>query len=80
LGGRIGEEAAGVEPGHGGRPAERAVGGDEAAAGPMVVQALDRIETGHWAPVDTSGRLVGYYYVPALDDFRAFYARGCRLI
>jgi folate-dependent phosphoribosylglycinamide formyltransferase PurN len=51
-----------------------------AAAGPMVAQALDRIETGHWAPLDTSGRPVGYYYVPASDDFRAFYARGCRLI
>jgi hypothetical protein len=50
------------------------------AAGPMVVQALDRIEAGHWTPVDTSRRSVGYHYVPALDDFRAFYARGCRLI
>jgi folate-dependent phosphoribosylglycinamide formyltransferase PurN len=50
------------------------------AAGPMVVQALDRIEAGHWPPVDTSGRPTGYYYIPGRDDFRAFYARGCRLI
>jgi hypothetical protein len=50
------------------------------AAGPMVVQAIDRIEAGHWPPVDTSGRSEGYYYVPGLDDFRAFYANGCRLI
>ena len=51
-----------------------------AAAGPMVVQALDRIDAGAWTPVDTSGRPEGYYYIPTRDDFDAFYARGCRLI
>jgi folate-dependent phosphoribosylglycinamide formyltransferase PurN len=50
------------------------------AAGPMVVQALDRIEAGNWQHVDTSARPQGYYYLPGRDDFRAFYARGCRLI
>jgi methionyl-tRNA formyltransferase len=50
------------------------------AAGPMVVRALDRIEAGHWTPVDTAGRPTGYYYIPTREDFRAFYARGCRLI
>jgi folate-dependent phosphoribosylglycinamide formyltransferase PurN len=51
-----------------------------AAAGPMVVQALDRIDAGSWTPVDTSGRPEGYYYIPTRDDFDAFYARGCRLV
>jgi hypothetical protein len=50
------------------------------AAGPMVVQALDRIEASSWTPVDTSGRPSGYYYIPTRNDFREFYARGCRLI
>jgi folate-dependent phosphoribosylglycinamide formyltransferase PurN len=50
------------------------------AAGPLVVRALDRIEAGHWPPVDTAGRPTGYYYIPTREDFRAFYARGCRLI
>ena len=31
------------------------------AAGPMVAQALDRIEAGSWTPVDTAGRPTGYY-------------------
>jgi folate-dependent phosphoribosylglycinamide formyltransferase PurN len=51
-----------------------------AAAGPMVVQALDRIEGGNWPHVDTTARPQGYYYLPSRDDLQAFYARGCRLI
>jgi hypothetical protein len=54
--------------------------GTFSAAGPMVAQALDRIEVGSWTPVDTSGRPTGYYYIPTRNDFRDFYARGCRLI
>jgi len=50
------------------------------AAGTMVVQALDRIDSESWTPIDTSGRPEGYYYIPTREDFDAFYARGCRLI
>jgi methionyl-tRNA formyltransferase len=50
------------------------------AAGPMVAQAVDRIEAGYWTPVDTAARRSGYFYIPTRDDFRAFYARGCRLV
>lgn len=49
------------------------------AAGPMVADSLDRIRSG-FVPINKAGRPEAYYALPAYEDFRAFYARGCRLI
>jgi folate-dependent phosphoribosylglycinamide formyltransferase PurN len=50
------------------------------AASPMLAGALDLIEGGAWQPVDSTGRPDGYHRLPGFRDYRAFYARGCRLI
>jgi folate-dependent phosphoribosylglycinamide formyltransferase PurN len=50
------------------------------AAGPMVVDGLEKLESGHYSPIDIRGRPVGYHILPSREDFRAFYRRGCRLI
>jgi hypothetical protein len=49
------------------------------AASPMVADAPDRIG-GDYNPIPVAGRPEGYDRLPSYEDFRAFYARGCRLI
>lgn len=50
------------------------------AVAPALARAVDRIESGDWAPIDRSKRPSGYYSYPSRADFAAFYGRNCRLI
>jgi folate-dependent phosphoribosylglycinamide formyltransferase PurN len=50
------------------------------AAGPAVLEALDRIQAGNCDPVDVCNRPVRYFMLPAREDFEAFYQRGCCLL
>jgi methionyl-tRNA formyltransferase len=54
---------------------------DTADKGALVVaDGVNRVLDGKDIPIDQSGREKHYYAIPSKEDFRAFYARGCRLI
>lgn len=46
----------------------------------MIVRGIERILAQELTPVNITGRPEGYHLLPTREDFKMFYANGCRLV